>query len=104
MLAAAEADGVVLDGGGYRSTASQVQLRAAHCGTTAYDIWDRPSAECGPATATPGASRHETGEAIDFLRCTTRATACYQWLAANASRYGFYNQPSEAWHWSIDGR
>jgi hypothetical protein len=104
MLAAAQADGVALAGGGYRSTASQVLLRAAHCGTTDYDIWQRPSSQCSPATATPGASRHETGEAIDFLRCETRATACYQWLAANAARYGFFNQPSEAWHWSIDGR
>ena len=46
----------------------------------------------------------ETGEAVDFLRCETRATACYAWLAAHAAAYGFFNQPSEAWHWSVDGR
>jgi hypothetical protein len=25
-------------------------------------------------------------------------------LRRNAGRYGFYNLPSERWHWSVDGR
>ncbi|MDP9072547.1 MAG: hypothetical protein M3N68_14935 [Actinomycetota bacterium] len=27
----------------------------------------------------------------------------FQWLAGNASRFGFYNLPSEPWHWSVNG-
>jgi len=26
-----------------------------------------------------------------------------QWLAAHAATYGFYNLPSEACHWSVNG-
>jgi D-alanyl-D-alanine carboxypeptidase len=45
--------------------------------------------------------------AIDF-RCAgagigSRSSPCYVWLAANAAAYGFYNLPSEPWHWSVNG-
>ena len=46
---------------------------------------------------------HERGLAIDFDNCSYRSSACYLWLAGNASWYGFYNLPSEPWHWSING-
>jgi LAS superfamily LD-carboxypeptidase LdcB len=47
---------------------------------------------------------HERGLAVDFRNCSVRSTACYQWLAGNAARFGFFNLPSEPWHWSTTGR
>ena len=49
---------------------------------------------------------HERGLAIDFTsggRTLTRGSAAYAWLAANAGSFGFYNLPSEPWHWSTTG-
>jgi hypothetical protein len=103
LLAAAEAAGVGLDGSGYRSSEAQIRLRRAHCGTSDYAVYRMPSSQCSPPTARPGTSMHEQGLAIDFFNCSTRSTACYQWLAANAATYGLYNLPSEPWHWSVDG-
>jgi LAS superfamily LD-carboxypeptidase LdcB len=51
---------------------------------------------------------HERGLAIDFT-CNgggaigSRSSPCFQWLSGNASSYGFYNLPSEPWHWSTNG-
>ena len=108
MFTAAQADGIHLGGGGYRSSASQIALRRAHCGTSDYDIYHRPAATCRPPTARPGHSMHERGLAIDFTAngraITSRNTAAFKWLAANAAKYGFYNLPSEPWHWSTTGR
>lgn len=104
LLAAAEADGLRLTGSGYRSTERQIELRRQHCGTSYYAIYEAPSSSCSPPTARPGTSMHEQGLAIDFQNCSTRSTACFQWLSANAATYGLYNLPSEPWHWSIDGR
>lgn len=104
LLAAAEADGLDLCGSGYRDQARQVELRKQNCGTTYYDIWEKPSSQCTPPTAIPGTSMHEKGLAIDFSNCSTRTTACYEWLAANAADFGLTNLPSEPWHWSTNGR
>lgn len=104
LLAAAKADGVRLCGGGYRSAASQIAVRKANCGPTTYDIYEKPAGQCTPPTAKPGTSEHEKGLAIDFESCSTRTTACYQWLASHAKSYGFKNLPSEPWHWSTTGR
>lgn len=103
MLNAAAGSGVRLTGGGYRDPAQQIALRKAHCGSSYYAIYQMPSSSCRPPTARPGTSQHEIGLAIDFDNCSYRSTACYQWLAANAASYGFYNLPSEAWHWSTTG-
>jgi LAS superfamily LD-carboxypeptidase LdcB len=103
LLAAAKADKLSLCGGGYRSAEAQIAVRKANCGTTYYDIWQKPSKECSPPTAIPGTSMHEKGLAIDFLTCDTRTTACYRWLAANAADFGLQNLPSEPWHWSTNG-
>ena len=50
---------------------------------------------------------HEQGLAIDFTYdgrlIQSRSNAGYQWLDANAATYGFYNLPSEPWHWSVNG-
>jgi hypothetical protein len=104
MVAAAQADGVSLSGAGYRSNTQQIALRRAHCGTTAFAIYEMPAGQCSPPTARPGTSMHESGLAIDFNNCSSRSTQCYQWLTANAAAFGFHNLPSEPWHWSVDGR
>jgi LAS superfamily LD-carboxypeptidase LdcB len=59
---------------------------------------------CRPPTAKPGTSQHEVGLAIDFSNCSSRSSACFQWLAGNAARFGFHNLPVEPWHWSTTGR
>ncbi|MGH9182405.1 MAG: D-alanyl-D-alanine carboxypeptidase family protein [Acidimicrobiales bacterium] len=107
LLAAAEADGIVLRGGGYRDPSAQVALRQAHCGSGDYAVYSMPASECIPPTARPGASMHERGLAVDFTYggsiITSRSSPAFRWLAANARRYGLYNLPSEPWHWSTNG-
>jgi LAS superfamily LD-carboxypeptidase LdcB len=106
LVQAARSAGFALAGGGYRSPAEQIALRRSHCGTSQYAIYEMPASQCSPPTARPGSSNHERGLAIDFT-CNggrlTRGSACFQWLAGNAASYGFFNLPSEPWHWSIDG-
>lgn len=113
MLAAAKAAGIVLTGGGYRSPEAQINLRRQNCGTTQYDIYEKPSDQCKPPTARPGSSNHEKGLAIDFSlnggtkdRAANLADPRFRWLKANAGdpRFRFYNLASEPWHWSVDGR
>ncbi|MEZ5260417.1 MAG: M15 family metallopeptidase [Acidimicrobiales bacterium] len=109
MLAAAEADGLPLSGSGYRNILDQIEIRRQVCGPTDYDIWEKPSYECSPPVAIPGRSNHEKGLAIDFIGpdgdlIRTRESPAFQWLAGHAHLYGFYNLPSEPWHWSRDGR
>ena len=104
LLAAAEADGIVFGGGGYRDPEDQWRLRRAHCPDPA----NSPPSSCSPPTARPGQSMHEQGLAVDFTYngsiISSRSSPGYQWLAGNASRYGFYNLPSEPWHWSTNGQ
>jgi hypothetical protein len=75
-----------------------------------------------PGYAKPGFSRHETGRAIDFLddnknrtancrdgnmegsRCVSRGNAIWEWMDANALKYGYKQLLSESWHWSPDGQ
>jgi len=103
MINAAQRAGVILSGSGTRSTADQQALRVAHgCADPAL-----PSTSCNPQTARPGHSMHQAGKAIDF-KCSgkqlTKSDVCYQWLTTNAKTYGFYNLPSEPWHWSTTGK
>jgi LAS superfamily LD-carboxypeptidase LdcB len=108
MLSAADGAGLTLGGGGYRSSSEQVALRRAHCGSSSYAIYQAPASSCHPPTARPGSSMHERGLAIDFT-CNgggtigSHSSPCWQWLNAHAASYGFYNLPSEAWHWSTNG-
>jgi hypothetical protein len=111
LLAKSRRDGVSLGGWGYRSTARQIELRRAHCGTSRYAIYKMPSSQCSPPTARPGYSMHEQGRAIDFYKKGRNGAAIsiggtreFRWLKNNARRYGFYNLPSEPWHWSTNGR
>lgn len=107
LLEAASAAGIHLTGSGYRDPAMQIELRKQHCGTSQYAIWQMNPDACSPPTAIPGRSKHEQGLAVDFAHdgrsIQSRSSAAFQWLAANAGRYGFVNLPSEPWHWSTDG-
>jgi hypothetical protein len=107
LIDAAHADGVDLGGYGYRNTNQQIALRKAHCGSSDYDIYEKPSSQCHPPTARPGASMHERGLAIDFTYegsiITSHSSAGFKWLSANAKTYGLYNLASEPWHWSTNG-
>lgn len=101
LLAAAEADGIIFGGGGYRDPAAQQRLRDAHCPSDS-----SPSTSCRPPTARPGHSMHERGLAIDFTvngRTLTSGSAGYRWLRAHAATYGLHNLPGEPWHWSTNG-
>lgn len=107
MLNAAAGDGIPLGGWGYRSAASQIRLRREHCGSSDYDIYQKPSRLCKPPTATPGKSMHEVGLAIDLTykgsTIGSHASPAWQWLNAHAAQYGFFNLASEPWHWSVNG-
>lgn len=107
MLAAADADGVALSGSGYRDPAAQIAVRRSNCGTSDYAVYQMSASQCSPPTARPGMSMHERGLAIDFTYngslISSRSSSGYLWLAGNASRFGFYNLPSEPWHWSTTG-
>lgn len=101
MLSAAAADGLILTGSGWRSNARQIQLRTIN---GCPDVWNSSPSSCRVPTAIPGTSMHEQGLAIDFDNCSYRGSACYIWLSNNANGYGFFNLPSEPWHWSVNGR
>ena len=108
LLDAADADGMSFGGGGYRDPAAQIATRQANCGTSNYDIYEKPPSQCSPQTARPGSSMHEQGLAVDFTNngslITSRSSAGFRWLAANAGRFGLRNLPEEPWHWSTNGR
>lgn len=100
LLTAAKSSGLNLSGGGFRTMQGQIALRKAnHCP----DIFNASSKSCSPDTARPGYSNHQMGFAIDFDNCSSHGTACYKWLASNATTYGLKNYPPEPWHWSVDG-
>lgn len=107
FLAAMEARGYTLSGGGYRSSDSQIRLRRAHCGTSDYAVWEMPAYQCRPPTARPGRSAHERGLAIDFTYngsiIRSRSTAVFQVMSEVAPAHGLINLPSEPWHWSTTG-
>lgn len=107
ILAAMSARGFNLGGGGYRSIESQIRLRRANCGTSDYAIWEMPASRCRPPTARPGLSQHEVGLAIDFTLngrvLRTRNSDVFRALSEVAPQFGFYNLPSEPWHWSTTG-
>lgn len=108
LLAAADADGVALSGGGYRDPSAQVALRRANCGASDYAVYDMGPSQCRPPTARPGSSMHERGLAVDFTYngslINSRSNPGFRWLEANAAGFGFYNLPSEPWHWSSNGQ
>ena len=108
LLSAADADGIVLGGGGYRDSSGQIAVRRSNCGTSDYAVYQMPPSQCSPPTARPGTSMHERGLAVDFTYngrvISSRSSPGFQWLNANAGSYGFRNLPSEPWHWSTTGQ
>lgn len=107
LLSAADAAGFNFTGGGYRDSAQQIALRRAHCGPSDFAIYEMSAAQCHPPTARPGSSMHEQGLAVDFAingsAIGSHSDPAFQWMAANAARFGFYNLASEPWHWSTNG-
>ena len=106
LLGDAADAGFNLCGYGYRDPADQIAVRRSNCGTSSYAIYQMPASSCSPPTAKPGTSMHEQALAIDFTsggRTIGSTSGAYRWLKANASNYGLYNLPGEAWHWSVDG-
>ena len=108
LVAALEAEGFDMGGWGYRNHQEQIDLRRSHCGSSEWEIWQKPSHQCRPPTARPGRSNHEKGLAIDFTESgrliTSRSSAVFQALQRLAPQFGLKNLPSEPWHWSVDGR
>lgn len=111
LLEAARADGYVLGGHGYRSPETTARLRRAN---GCPDVYDSPASSCRVPTARPGESMHEQGLAVDFIwqgqticypRSASRCSgnAAFDWLTANAGRFGLQVLSSEAWHWSTNG-
>lgn len=107
MLNAAPAS-LDLGGGAFRDAAGQIATRKANCGTSFYAIYQMPASQCSPPTAVPGTSMHEQGKAIDFTSngalIRSRSAPAFVWLSQNAAQYGFFNLPSEPWHWSVNGK
>lgn len=85
-----------MGGGGFRSMEEQIQTRINN---GCPDIYNSPSSACRVPTARPGYSNHQMGLAIDF----DLKSGDFDWLSANAAKYGLKNFPKEAWHWSVDG-
>lgn len=112
LLNDARSDGIVFGGHGYRSPEVTARLRIAN---GCPDVYESPASSCRVPTARPGSSMHEKGLAIDFTyrgqticyprpgsRCS--GNAGFDWLQQNAGKYGLRNLPTEAWHWSTNGR
>ncbi len=123
MIAAAKKDGVTLTAYGGRTMEKQIALRKQNCGgNSKYNVYEKPSGECKPPTARPGRSMHQSGLAFDIgvsgtticftknasvsntNKCRTNKNPGFLWLEKNAKTYGFYNLPTEAWHWSVNGK
>jgi hypothetical protein len=100
----AKADGVdlVLSGPrtGLRTYENQVDLRREN---GCPNVMTSPPSSCRVPTAIPGTSNHEQGSAFDF-NVGDKSSPQYKWLAANGAKYNLYNLPSEAWHWSTNGK
>ena len=88
----------------WRSQSAQIESRKRNCGTSYYDIWEKPAEECDDPVARPGYSAHQDGLAIDFhcygqVLSRTNCGGFFDWLDCNAAAYGLINLPSESWHW-----
>lgn len=117
MAQAARSAGVILVPiSGFRSVKEQEQLFF-----TIGAQRNQTPAERAALSAPPGHSEHHTGYAVDIgdgavpatnLQTTFENTKAYQWLAANAARFGFelsFPQDNsqgvsyEPWHWRFVG-
>ncbi|MGR9108004.1 MAG: D-alanyl-D-alanine carboxypeptidase family protein, partial [Gammaproteobacteria bacterium] len=89
----------------FRDPKRQAQLWA-----TALKKYGSPE-EARKWVAPPGSSAHQSGRAIDFYLGGKNSSAnvarlrklrAYQWLVANARRFGFYPYDREPWHWEYN--
>lgn len=108
LLNAAASDGIMLCGGGYRSSAGQIETRKNNCGTSDYAIYEMPASDCSPPTARPGTSMHEQGLAVDYSSSggtVSSGSPAGAWLRNNAPSFGFRTLSCgcEPWHWSTNG-
>lgn len=108
LLNAAASDGIMLCGGGYRSSAGQIETRKNNCGTSDYAIYEMPASDCSPPTARPGTSMHEQGLAVDYSwngGTVSSSSPAGAWLRNNAPSFGFQTLSCgcEPWHWSTNG-
>jgi hypothetical protein len=104
LLADASAAGINFGGGGFRTYEGQIQARIRN---NCPDIYISRASTCGTPTARPGESNHGSGEAIDFTQngsILNGGSSGFNWLKSNASKYFLINLPSEAWHWSVNGK
>ena len=114
MVKAAAADSVLLMiVSGYRSIDYQARLirKKINAGQEILDILT--------VNAAPGHSEHHTGRAVDIATPGSRplteefeATPAFEWLTANAERFGFsmtyprgnpFGVIYEPWHWAFKG-
>ena len=104
LIRKAKSEGVTLSGGGFRTPAQQISLRRAHCGSSHYAIYQKPSLSCNPPTARPGRSNHEKALAIDLKNAGSYNSRVHLWMKANAPKLGITAKvPREPWHWSLGG-
>lgn len=121
LLKQALNDGIrIVANSSFRSNQKQEQLRRDNCSG---HVYTQPPKPCDPATAIPGTSNHQYGAAVDIdivegPNNDPSLTACknsvnpkhedyspgkypvYEWLAANAPKYGIdATVESECWHW-----
>ena len=129
MHAAWTAAGIPLTGGSFRTMSGQISIYQSHCKADGivgspppYPKAPGQTIRC-PGAAAPGYSNHQMGMAIDFNCAGTLIprkyssalqNKCFQWLSANAGRFGFYeygmgktssreSSGYEGWHWSVNG-
>ena len=104
MRSAAAAAGITLIvTSAYRSDAKQVEIwNSHHCDTVA--------GHCSGYVAKPcslggNGSNHSQGNALD-ISGSSMGSPIYNWLKANGSRFGFYNNLGsiDPVHWSLSGR
>jgi peptidoglycan hydrolase-like protein with peptidoglycan-binding domain len=96
MRDAARRDGVDLQiVSGFRDNAKQAYL---------YNGFINRRPGFNPANP-PGYSNHQNGRALDLNTDgpsrSVGSGRVYNWLAQNASRFGFHRIPSEHWHWEF---
>jgi LAS superfamily LD-carboxypeptidase LdcB len=109
LVAAARAESIdaplLLPVSGYRSFEEQDWLWQG-----ALQKYGDPEEAC-LWVARPGTSAHQSGRAIDChlgypveseYVDALRLTPAWNWLAANAERFGFYPYDHEPWHWEYN--
>lgn len=122
------AAGIPLGGGSFRTMAGQISIYQGWCKNDGIvgspPPYPKPPGQtirC-PGGGAPGYSNHQMGMAIDFScggsliprkYAVASQNKCFQWLAANAGKYGFFeygygktrdgSTGYEGWHWSVNG-